>query len=94
MKKSKSYYREWYKYYKEMTTHYKELYEVAVKELRFAWVQKDYLKQIINEIDELSKQKIKHSLINAVIDNWLKREMIDYSIHYDLTCWWIEWFNN
>ena len=90
MKKSKSYYRERYKYYKEMTTHYKELYEVAVKELKFARMQKWHLRSIVDEIEELSKQKVKYNLINAVIDNWLKRETIDYSIHYDLEYWWIK----
>jgi hypothetical protein len=40
MKKNRSYYKERYSYYKEMTEHYKSLYEVAIKELRFAGMQK------------------------------------------------------
>jgi hypothetical protein len=32
-------------------------------------MQKAHLRTIIDEIDELSKKKVKHSLISAVIDN-------------------------
>lgn len=89
-KKSFKYYKYRYKVHKELHEHYKSLFDVAAKELRFAKLQKDHLKCIINEIDELAKKKIKHNLINAVIKNWLEREMIDYSIHYDLECGGIE----
>jgi hypothetical protein len=76
-----------------MTEHYKSLYEVAIKELRFAGMQKWHLKQMIDEVNVLSKKKVKYNLINAVIKNWLERESIDISIHYDLECGWIKWFN-
>ena len=89
-KKGFWYYKHWYKVHKELHTHYEQLYRVAMKELRFAWMQKAHLRTIVDEIDELSKKKVKHSLISAVIDNWLKREMIDYSIHFDLECWGID----
>ena len=65
-------------YWKEMTTHYKELYEVALKELRFKNMKVDYLLSVFDEIEAFTYDK----LVKGVIDNAKERNHLDSLIHY------------
>ena len=81
-------------YEREMKTHYKELFNVSVKELKFSNLRITHYKSIIEEIEILLSKWCKNNLIIKVIELWKTRDVLDISIHHDLECGWIKWFNN
>lgn len=66
-----------YLFAKEMYQHYKELYEVAVQELKFKWLQVDHLLSILEEVVVHLQQNRKPMVIAKVIDNGIERFNID-----------------
>lgn len=81
-------------YEKEMKTHYEELFKTSVSELKFERLRIEHYKSILEEVEVLLNKWVKNNLISKVIELWKTRDVLDISIHYDIECWWIKWFND
>lgn len=93
-KKNLKYYKHRYTVFKELNTLHESLYKTASQELKFERLNKAHLHSILDEVKILLEKWCKTNLIEAVIELWKQREMLDLSIHYELECGWIKRFNN
>jgi len=66
----------------ELYLHYKELYETAVKELRFSNLKEENLKNLIDEVKVLLETSIPKNLIQKVIENGVEKHHLDKLIHH------------
>ena len=71
---------------KEMREHYESLFNVSVKELKFEKMKNDFLLSLVDEVEELCKNKVNHNIIKEVIKNGKEREVLDRMIHNNLIC--------
>lgn len=62
---------------KQMKEHYSDLFDVAVSELKFERLNKDFLKSLLDEVEALATDEI----LLAVIENWKNRAELDNIIH-------------
>lgn len=95
-------------YYKTMFEYYEDLYKTSIwtlkdnkkdlelfmKEYEFQNLQKQHYLTLLDEVEVLLKDKIQHSTIQAVVENWKQRAMIDLTVHYNYNNWNIKGFNS